>query len=71
MEGATVVNEDGLWGALTRESGAARARTLLSAGQQVEAVLCGNDMIAVGVLDVCRERGLRVPEDWRSPDSTI
>lgn len=63
MEGATVVNEDGLWGALTRESGAARARTLLSAGQQVEAVLCGNDMIAVGVLDVCRERGLQVPED--------
>ena len=70
MEGATVVNEDGLWGALTRESGAARARTLLSAGQQVEAVLCGNDMIAVGVLDVCRERGLRCRRIWRSPDST-
>jgi LacI family transcriptional regulator len=27
------------------------------------AILCGNDLIAKGVIDECKGRGLRVPED--------
>lgn len=39
------------------------ARDLLSSRGRPTAVLCGNDLIALGVLKAARELGLRVPED--------
>jgi len=36
---------------------------LLSQGKDFDAVFCGSDQIARGVLDVLREAGRRVPED--------
>lgn len=44
------------------EEGARAGRILLDHGAPT-AVIAGNDQIAVGLLDVVRERGLRCPED--------
>lgn len=43
--------------------GRAAAAMLLDRHPDVDAVLCGSDQVARGVMDVLRERGLRVPED--------
>ncbi|OZC73623.1 LacI family transcriptional regulator [Rhodococcus sp. 06-462-5] len=61
--GLEVVNRSAMWGALTRESGILRARELFRDHPDIDAVMCGNDVIAVGVYDVCREAGLSVPGD--------
>ena len=61
--GLRAINEPDLWGELTRTSGALRARALFAEHPETTAVVCGNDLIALGVLDVCREIGKRVPED--------
>lgn len=61
--GLQALNEPGVWGEITRESGARRARALLAEHPEADAIICGNDLIALGVLDVCRESGVRVPED--------
>nr|WP_297430090.1 LacI family DNA-binding transcriptional regulator [uncultured Actinotalea sp.] len=46
------------------EAGARAARVLLDrAGDRLTAVVAGNDQIAVGLLDVLRERGLVCPRD--------
>jgi DNA-binding LacI/PurR family transcriptional regulator len=39
------------------------ARDLLSSRDRPTAMLCGNDLVALGVLKAARELGLRVPED--------
>ncbi|WP_030160009.1 LacI family DNA-binding transcriptional regulator [Glycomyces sp. NRRL B-16210] len=43
--------------------GRAAAAMLLDREPEVDAVLCGSDQVARGVLDTLRERGRRVPED--------
>ncbi|WP_198667759.1 LacI family DNA-binding transcriptional regulator [Glycomyces dulcitolivorans] len=43
--------------------GRAAASMLLDREPDVDAVLCGSDQVARGVLDTLRERGRRVPED--------
>jgi DNA-binding LacI/PurR family transcriptional regulator len=50
-------------GADTLEGGRQAARDLLSTGFQPTAMVCVNDIVAVGALRELRERGLRVPED--------
>jgi LacI family transcriptional regulator len=48
----------------TESDGADATRTMLdAAGSPPTAVVAGNDMIALGVLDVFAERGLRCPDD--------
>ena len=49
--------------AYTRESGAQATRTLLASGPIPDALVCCNDLVALGAYDVFREAGLRVPED--------
>jgi LacI family transcriptional regulator len=44
-------------------SGYRHARDLLSLANPPTAILCGNDLMAIGVLDAARELGLKVPED--------
>jgi LacI family transcriptional regulator len=53
----TVTDQDGL------EGGRRAARELLSGGIQPTAIICVNDLMAVGVLRELREHGLRVPDD--------
>ena len=45
------------------EGGRRAARALLAARPQLTAIVCVNDLTAVGVLRELRESGLRVPED--------
>ncbi len=47
----------------TREAGAQAAAHLLAATHEVTAIVAANDLLALGVLDVLKERGLRCPED--------
>jgi DNA-binding LacI/PurR family transcriptional regulator len=47
----------------TLEGGRQAARVLLSSGYEPTAIICVNDITAVGVLHELRARGLRVPED--------
>lgn len=46
-----------------REAGAQAARRLLERTPGVDALMCANDLIALGALDVLREYGRRVPHD--------
>jgi LacI family transcriptional regulator len=59
--GIEVLDAGLLSGDLTRESGAARMHRLLAEAPEVDGIVCGNDMIALGVLDVCHRRGIEVP----------
>ncbi len=45
------------------EGGQQAAREILSLGFRPSAIICVNDMMAIGVLRELREQGLRVPED--------
>jgi LacI family transcriptional regulator len=47
----------------TLDGGRQAARTLLSSGYDPSAIICVNDITAVGALLELRSRGLRVPED--------
>lgn len=48
---------------LTREGGAAAARTLLSRSQRPTAIFASDDLQALGVYQAARELGLSIPED--------
>jgi LacI family transcriptional regulator len=61
--GLRAVNEPDVWGEITRRSGFDRATALFAAGTDIEAIICGNDVIALGVLDACRDTGRSVPDD--------
>lgn len=50
-------------GAYTFESGVACGAELLRMDEPPSAIFCGNDEMAVGVLQAARQLGLRVPED--------
>ena len=47
----------------SRAGGAAGLQKLLELRKPPRAVLCTNDMVAIGALDVARARALRVPDD--------
>src|SRR4051812_22352286 len=47
----------------TLEGGRQAARTLLGGGYRPTAIICVNDIMAMGALRELRERGIRVPED--------
>jgi DNA-binding LacI/PurR family transcriptional regulator len=49
--------------AFTETSGAIAARQALADGRPMTAIFCGNDLAALGALDVIEEHGLRVPDD--------
>jgi LacI family transcriptional regulator len=50
------------YGAWTEAWGRAATRTLLAEGLDLDAILCGSDQIARGVLDVLRDHQIDVPE---------
>jgi LacI family transcriptional regulator len=52
--------QHGRW---TREGGAGAMRALLENAEPSDGVFCANDLMAIGALDVLRERRLRVPDD--------
>lgn len=50
-------------GDFTRAGGAAAMKELLSRERHPRAVLCANDLMAIGAMDAVRAEGLRVPHD--------
>lgn len=56
-DGSLVVTGD-----FYRADGAAMARQVLASTPDVDALVCANDMIAIGALDVLRDRGIPVPQ---------
>ncbi len=50
-------------GDFSEASGVAAARALLERGSLPEAVVCGNDQMAIGVLRELRRAGVRIPAD--------
>lgn len=46
----------------TEAAGAEATRRLLNSGQDVTAILCGNDLIALGALAVLAEAGIKCPD---------
>lgn len=50
-------------GRFSREHGVRAATALLTSGVDVDAITCGNDLIASGVLDAAESLGLNVPGD--------
>ncbi len=50
-------------GDFTRESGIAAARQLLTTSRVPTAILCANDPMALGVLQVAHEMGIAVPQE--------
>jgi LacI family transcriptional regulator len=50
-------------GDFTRAAGREAARRLLSARVRPDAIVCANDLLAIGVLDIAREYGIDVPGD--------
>lgn len=61
--GLTVRDDRAAHTAFTRDGGATAATRMLDAADAPQAILCANDLIAIGVMDVVRARGLRIPED--------
>ena len=51
------------YGSWTEQWGRAAAHTLLDADPDVDAILCGSDQIARGVMDGLRDRRIAVPDD--------
>lgn len=50
-------------GSYTVQSGYEKAQLLFSRGLDITALVCGNDLIAVGAYQAARQRGLKVPKD--------
>ncbi|WP_437708033.1 SpoIIE family protein phosphatase [Sorangium sp. So ce448] len=50
-------------GAFTIDSGRVAIRDILDRGVEVDAVVAANDKMALGVIELLAERGLRVPQD--------
>ncbi|WP_406112623.1 LacI family DNA-binding transcriptional regulator [Streptomyces sp. NBC_01014] len=61
--GLPVADELVAWTGFTREGGRLGARTVLNARTPPDAVVCANDLIAIGALDTARAAGYRVPDD--------
>lgn len=50
-------------GAFTMESGIIAAKKMLEDGRKPDAIICGNDDMAHGIIEVFKKAGIRVPED--------
>jgi LacI family transcriptional regulator len=51
------------YGDMTQSSGAWAASDLLERSPEISAIVCGNDLMAIGAMKAIRERGLRVGMD--------
>lgn len=61
--GLPLRDDDVVFTRYTRQGGRDGAAALLDRDDRPDAIVAANDLIAIGVLDVTRARGLRVPED--------
>lgn len=59
--GLTPNAEHSVFTSFTRDGGAAGARALLECTELPDAIVCANDLIAIGVIDTLRARGISIP----------
>ena len=52
-------------GAFTMESGIMIGEQILAEGKRPEAIICGNDDMAHGIMDVFKRAGYKIPEDLK------
>ena len=52
------------FGSFNIDGGYQRMQAMVSLSQPPDAVFCGNDIIAMGVLQYAREHKIRIPEDF-------
>lgn len=52
-----------LWSEYSHQSGYSGVVGMMKGEQRPTAIICGNDVIAIGALDACRQLGLSVPSD--------
>lgn len=63
--GYTFGEENVYQGYFTMESGQDIARKMLADGKCPRNIICANDAMAIGMAEVFKEKGLRIPEDVR------
>ncbi|MBB5874026.1 LacI family transcriptional regulator [Allocatelliglobosispora scoriae] len=61
--GLTLAGDRPLFGEWSQHWGRHAARTLLTADPTVDAIFCGNDQIATGVVEALLDLGRRIPQD--------
>ncbi len=61
--GMPFIEENIYVGDFTAESGREIARKLLKAGRRPEAIICGNDEMAIGLMEVLKDAGIQIPQD--------
>lgn len=61
--GLALLGDQAMFGAWSEEWGRSATRMIAARHPEVDAILCGSDQIARGVLDALRERALDVPGD--------
>jgi LacI family transcriptional regulator len=62
--GGARVRDDWIeYASFTRDGGAAAAARLLARADRPRAILCANDLIAIGAMQAARQTGLLVPDD--------
>lgn len=62
-EGIKIDHELIIYGKLTQDSGYMEMNELLSRGKMPTAVLCSNDLIAIGAMKAIKEKKLKIPND--------
>lgn len=61
--GMPFIEENVYEGEFTMESGIIVANQMLETGRIPEAIICGNDDMALGIMDVLRNAGYKIPEE--------
>lgn len=60
---APVPPENVIWGTFSHDSGYSGLVQLMNLPKPPTAILCGNDVIAIGALEACQKLGIRIPGD--------
>lgn len=50
-------------GTFSVETGQIGAMTLLQRNPEIDCIVCGNDLMAIGAVSVCEKLGKKIPED--------
>lgn len=61
--GLLVKEENVYVGDFATEGGQLAAKTMLAKGEVPKYIICGNDAMAVAIIDIFKQQGIRIPED--------
>ncbi len=61
--GLTATGRNVIWGSYSHDSGYSGLMQLMNLADAPTGVVCANDVIAIGALDACQKRQIRVPQE--------